>query len=79
MITELNFDDEEYHVASIKPEDTQKEWDKIVSDLVNNIRTGKVVDGIEAGVKRCGEILLEKGFRKTTDDVNELRDDLRIN
>lgn len=57
----------------------QKEWDKIVSELVQNIRAGKLVDGIEAGIKRCGEILLEKGFLKTADDVNELRDDLRIN
>jgi putative membrane protein len=57
----------------------QKEWDKIVTALVVNIRDGKLIDGIEAGIKRCGEILLEKGFHKTADDVNELRDDLRIN
>jgi putative membrane protein len=57
----------------------QKEWDKIVEALVSNIRSGKIIDGIEAGIKRCGEILLEKGFHKTSDDVNELRDDLRIN
>jgi putative membrane protein len=57
----------------------QKEWDKIVSDLVGQIRQGRIIDGIEAGIKRCGDILLEKGFHKTPDDVNELRDDLRIN
>lgn len=57
----------------------QKEWDKIVSDLISHIRQGRMTDGIEAGIKRCGEILLEKGFHKTSDDVNELRDDLRIN
>jgi putative membrane protein len=57
----------------------QQEWDKIVAELVRYIRSGKIVDGVEAGIKRCGEILLEKGFRKTADDVNELRDDLRIN
>jgi putative membrane protein len=56
----------------------QKEWDKMVSDLVHHIRNGKVVEGIETSLKRCGEILLEKGFHKTSDDVNELRDDLRI-
>lgn len=56
----------------------QKEWDKIVTELVNHIRDGKLTDGIESGIKRCGEILLEKGFHKTADDVNELRDDLRI-
>ena len=57
----------------------QREWDKIVSALIASIRSGKVVEGIEAGIKRCGEILLEKGFQKTADDINELRDDLRIN
>ncbi|GHM99991.1 hypothetical protein WSM22_14810 [Cytophagales bacterium WSM2-2] len=56
----------------------QKEWDKIVQDIIQNIRMGKVINGIEAAVLRCGDILLEKGFVKTADDVNELKDDLRI-
>jgi len=56
----------------------QKEWDKIVRDLIGGIRAGRITDGIEGAVKRCGEILLEKGFYKTDDDVNELSDDLRI-
>jgi putative membrane protein len=56
----------------------QKEWDKMVQGIIANIRVGKVVDGIEAAILRCGEILLEKGFLKTADDVNELKDDLRI-
>lgn len=57
----------------------QKEWDKIVNHLIENIRKDKVVEGLEEALKRCGEILLEKGFVKTADDENELRDDLRIN
>jgi len=56
----------------------QKQWDKIVADLISNIRMGKIVEGLEGAIKRCGEILLEKGFLITADDVNELRDDLRI-
>ncbi len=56
----------------------QKDWDKIVQGIIQNIRNGKVVDGMEAAILRCGEILLEKGFNKTTDDVNELSDDLRL-
>ena len=56
----------------------QKEWDNIVAELVACIRSGRVTEGIEAGIKRCGEILLEKGFNKSADDINELRDDLRI-
>lgn len=57
----------------------QREWDTLVSNLITGIRAGKAVEGLEAGIKRCGEILLEKGFHKTADDINELRDDLRIN
>ncbi|MBT1705999.1 TPM domain-containing protein [Chryseosolibacter indicus] len=57
----------------------QKEWDQIVNLLVENIHKGQIVSGIEEGIKRCGEILLEKGFIKESDDTNELRDDLRLN
>jgi putative membrane protein len=57
----------------------QKEWDKIVSVLTENIRKDKIVEGLEIALKRCGEILLEKGFPIEADDKNELRDDLRIN
>jgi putative membrane protein len=56
----------------------QKEWDKLVRNIIDKIKMGQVTEGIEAAVLRCGEILLEKGFHKTPDDINELRDDLRI-
>ncbi|MCA4898947.1 MAG: TPM domain-containing protein [Bacteroidota bacterium] len=56
----------------------QKEWDKLVRGITQNIKQGKVTEGIEAAILRSGEILLEKGFIKTKDDVNELRDDLRM-
>lgn len=56
----------------------QHVWDRMVSQLTEQIRIGKMVDGLVAAIERCGEVLLEKGFTKTDDDVNELRDDLRI-
>ncbi|MBX2961354.1 MAG: hypothetical protein KF687_02510 [Cyclobacteriaceae bacterium] len=56
----------------------QKVWDKLVQDLTASIRKGKTIEGLEQAIMRCGEILLEKGFRKTADDVNELRDDVRL-
>ncbi len=56
----------------------QKVWDKLVEGLIEEIRMGKVVEGLEHTIQKCGEILLENGFKKTADDVNELRDDLRI-
>ena len=51
----------------------------IVADLVAQIREGNVIEGLEAGIKQCGDLLLEKGFKKTNDDTNELSDDLRVN
>lgn len=56
----------------------QKEWDAIVRKIIENVKMGKITDGIEAAILRCGEILLEKGFVVTHDDVNELKDDLRM-
>ena len=56
----------------------QKEWDKLVQNIIEKIRMEKVAEGIEGSILRCGEILLDKGFLKTPDDINELRDDLRI-
>jgi putative membrane protein len=56
----------------------QKVWDKLVAGLIAAIRSGKIVEGLETTIKKCGDILLENGFKKSADDVNELRDDLRI-
>jgi putative membrane protein len=56
----------------------QKQWDMIVADLVAEIRTGNIITGLEKGIARCGDLLLEKGFKKTDDDINELPDDLRV-
>ena len=56
----------------------QKEWDNVVGIILSSIHQGKIVDGLVNAIHRCGEILLEKGFDITPDDVNELRDDLRI-
>lgn len=56
----------------------QKQWDKIVTDLIAKIRAGNIVEGLEIAIRHCGDILLEKGFVKSDDDINELRDDLRI-
>jgi putative membrane protein len=56
----------------------QKEWDNIVKGIIDHVRKGKVTEGLEVAIKRCGEVLLEKGFLKTADDINELGDDLRV-
>jgi putative membrane protein len=56
----------------------QKQWDKIVADIVKSIREGKIVEALENGIRECGNILLEKGFKKMEDDTNELHDNLRV-
>jgi len=56
----------------------QKEWDKMVRVIIESVRKGKIVDGLEAAIKQCGDLLLEKGFVISPDDVNELSDDLRF-
>lgn len=56
----------------------QKEWDKLVTNIIENVRRGNVTEGMISAIKRCSEILLENGFVRTSDDVNELRDDLRL-
>ena len=56
----------------------QAEWDNVVGMITSGIPKGQVIDGMIQAIQRCSEILLEKGFMRTTDDVNELRDDLRV-
>jgi putative membrane protein len=56
----------------------QKEWDALVESIILHIRKGQLAEGIAGAIKRCGEILLEKGFIISPDDINELKDDLRF-
>ena len=56
----------------------QKQWDQIVQEIVQRIRNGEIVEALEHGIQKCGDILLEKGFLKTDDDTNELHNELRV-
>lgn len=56
----------------------QAEWDNVVAMITRRIPQGQVIDGMNEAIQRCSEILLEKGFARTANDVNELRDDLRV-
>jgi putative membrane protein len=56
----------------------QKEWDALVRIIIEHTKKGKITDGIVSAIGRCGEILLEKGFVITPDDINELGDELRL-
>lgn len=56
----------------------QKEWDSMVQAFIAKIKMGDTVGGLEACIKRCAQILHEKDFVISSDDINELKDDLRI-
>ncbi|HMP99285.1 MAG TPA: hypothetical protein PKC24_05840 [Cyclobacteriaceae bacterium] len=56
----------------------QKVWDKVVTNLVKAIKKDNAVDGTINAIQECTEILLKHGFQRTTDDINELSDNLRI-
>jgi putative membrane protein len=56
----------------------QKERDAVVRNIIEQIKKGKIADGIVSAIGRCGDILLEKGFVISHDDVNELGDELRL-
>lgn len=56
----------------------QKVWDSLVRIIIEHTKKGKITDGIVSAIGRCGDILLEKGFVITPDDINELGDELRL-
>lgn len=50
-------------------------WDKLVSELVVKIKSGKVIEGIAGAIEICGEDLIEN-FPIKADDQNEITDEL---
>jgi len=56
----------------------QIEWDRIVKTITDGISSGKLIEAMEAAINRCGDILKEKEFIKSEDDINELPDNLRV-
>lgn len=56
----------------------QRDWDQMVRQLIEKIKGGDTIGGLEHCIKQCGQILLQNNFAIADDDVNELNDDLRI-
>jgi len=52
-------------------------WDAVVRLMLERIRQGAPIDGLVAGIARCGEIL-SKEFPKKPDDINEISDKLLV-
>ena len=56
----------------------QLEWDRIVKTITDGIASDQLIESMETAINRCGEILKEKAFIKSEDDINELPDNLRV-
>ncbi len=55
----------------------QEDWNGVRDVILGGIRTGKPADGLEAGIRKCGE-LLARHFPIEADDVDELRNEVRF-
>lgn len=53
-------------------------WHEVVELLVLRLREGRVVEGFEHAIRRCGKILHEQGVEVKPHDRDELPDELRI-
>jgi len=53
-------------------------WEELVQGLSHYFKNKKITDGIISTIEQCGSLLLEKGFIIAPDDVNELKDNLRL-
>ena len=55
----------------------QKEWQGVVSRLIDGIREDRAVAALVGAISECGELLRRRGIDIKPDDVNELSDELR--
>lgn len=55
----------------------QQEWDEIVNQMVQEIKSGQMAEGLIHAIDKCAELLREKGIHAHPDDVNELSNELR--
>lgn len=56
----------------------EEAWESIVDDLSKSLKTGRKGPAIEAAVEACGDLLLEHGVARRSDDENELDDEPRL-
>jgi len=55
----------------------QEKWNSIVENIIQGIKSDKVIEKLKESIQECGE-LLEKHFPIKPDDTNELSDDVTI-
>ena len=52
------------------------DWVKVVATIKENIKMGKLADGLVEGITQCGDLLENAGVAIRSDDTNELADDV---
>lgn len=55
----------------------QEKWNSIVENIIQGIKSDKVIEKLKESILECGK-LLEKHFPIKSDDTNELSDDVTI-
>ncbi len=61
--------------AGINQQVADDYWDQMVATLVESIKNGRAVEGLEEAIKECGNSL-SSAFPRQSDDQNEISDDL---
>jgi len=54
------------------------EWADVVGIVRDGLKRGSLTDALARAIRRCGELLEEKGVARRTDDENEISDEPRI-
>lgn len=56
----------------------QREWDDIVSIIVQGMKSGRPADALIEAIGKCGTLLQKRGVEIRPDDTNELDNAIRI-
>jgi putative membrane protein len=56
----------------------QHEWDAIVAEIADGIRSGRPGAALAAAIRRCGELLKRRGMTARSGDTDELSDRLQM-
>jgi putative membrane protein len=55
----------------------EREWERIVDQIVGGVRTGRPADALVEAIRECGELLEKHKLAVRPDDTDELSDELR--
>ena len=56
----------------------QHEWDAVVAEIVQGMRSGAPGKALAGAIRRCGDLLARHGVAVRADDTDELPDELRM-